>query len=289
LQLKIIDGYTGIISPVLTIDNSGNLYGCFYNGSYNEIDYIEKPCGGDWQNFGYYIGTGYSLVAGLDITTDITGKVHLIVSDSIDDNNIKILYYTNTNGEWTTQQLDNIDPLTQIECYVKKIAVDMNGFVHILGKRPYPYNTLIYITNQNAWDYREITNTPGYIAFCDLTVDRNNYPHASFSTDGDCALNYLTYHTDYNNLEWQKIDSDIDMGNGYYNSIAVDYNGNVHISCSSGGYSALKYITNISGSWHTYIIDDIIITSSGIALINETYPVIAYSGNNSLKIARITW
>ena len=290
---------TGYMYPSLARDTQGNLYECFYDRVADGINYFKKQSGGSWPaDFNSYIATGFTDVSGTDISADNEGNIHVIFTDHDGSGNYNVWYYKNTGGNWDSgTNLTTTSPLDQLtfKWDGNSLSTDINGSVHIFGISEYPYSHLIYVTNRDgSWSYKLCDNTNGFVGYYDIAVDRDNLPHASYSTDNNYAINYINYDQTNDSLISQAIDTGDSGGNGYYNSIVVDDEGNVHISCTTGGYAGIKYITNISGNWETYIIDnDSSVSATAIGLIKGKFPVIAYSvngyNNNKIKVANITW
>ncbi|GEM_PF-5190561 len=290
---------TGYMYPSLAMDTVGNLFGCFYDRVADGINYFKKQPGGSWPaDYNSYIATGFIDVTGTDISVDGEGNIHVIFTDHDVSGNYNVWYYKNTGGSWDSGlNLSTTDPLNQLTFGWdgNSLSTDINGAVHIFGVSEYPYSYLIYVTNKSgSWSYDLLNNSGGFVGYYDIATDIDSFPHISYSTDGNYALNYIGYDTASNSLKLQVVDAGSSGGNGYYNSIVVDDSGFVHISCTTGGYGGIKYVTNISGEWKTYVIDsDSTISATAIGLIGGKYPVIVYSvngyNNNKIKVARITW
>jgi len=96
-----------------------------------------------------------------------------------------------------------------------------------------------------------------------IAIDKDNRVHISYDDcDGsfDCKKFMVKYATNKSGA-WGKetIDNIGDVGR--YNAMAIDQNGFVHICYTDAWFYdsnyGLKYATNKSGKWETYIIDNV--------------------------------
>lgn len=128
----------------------------------------------------------------------------------------------------------------------------------------------------------------------DITIDSNNNLHISYKDySGDNTLKYAFNITG----TWvtATIDSNLNNDTGRYNSIDVDPNNKLHISYYEENVAppnALKYATNVTGTWVTSTIDNsadeigeyisIAVTGTGITNVHISY---IDSTNADLKYA----
>lgn len=140
-------------------------------------------------------------------------------------------------------------------------ATDSNGALHVVYVQ-YDHDVYLkYATNKSgAWvtdtvDNTEFTSSSASMS-PSIAVDSSGRIHISYCN----AKGYLKYATAKTVLiPWAISTVDNSKNVGQYSSIALDSAGNIHISYSSeyGSESdaAVKYATNVSGSWATSTVD----------------------------------
>ncbi len=172
------------------------------------------------------------------IAVDSRDNVHISYYDAT---NKDLKYATNASGSWVTETVDGSGDVVR---YIFSIAIDSSDNVYIIYRMHDIYiDDLKYATNASgSWVIKTI----------------------------------------------ESIVETEDSGGGVrYASIAIDSSDNVHISYSredwywdwSGSWyrdSALKYATNVSGSWATRVIE---MTTSEYAGIGRTSIALDSSGN----------
>lgn len=198
------------------------------------------------------------------IAVDSDGAVHISYYDVTNEN---LKYATNRTKSWTILTLDHINTVGKYT----SIAVDSDDKVHI----SYHYcawnvagycvpGELKYATDKlGGWNLYVIdSHTYGDIGlYTSIAVDSNNKVHISYFDNyefdfGSGLISYrdLKYATNKSGV-WQVETVDSSGDTGYWTSIALDSNNNVHISYYDSTNGDLKYATNASGSWQTFTLD----------------------------------
>ncbi len=104
---------------------------------------------------------------------------------------------------------------------------------------------------ENTWTTEAVDALKYFTDFSSraIAIDKNNHPHMAY---GGAHL----YYTYFDGTEWKYETIDISNGVGRYASIAIDTNNKVHISYYDDDNGALKYATNVAGSWVTSNLDN---------------------------------
>jgi hypothetical protein len=110
-----------------------------------------------------------------------------------------------------------------------------------------------------------------------IATDSLNHPHIAYGGDH-------LYHTYFDGAQWQYEIVDSSPGVGIDASIAIDSNGNVHISYYDETNDTLKYATNASGSWVTETVDS---SGSGVHFFSSDvhFTSIAIDSDNKVHIS----
>ena len=138
------------------------------------------------------------------------------------------------------------------------IAVDSNGVAHVVYFGNYNSQTLYYATNANgSWVTTVLKNQNGITNGASIVIDSNDTIHISYS-------HRFSQYSMGNNLYYSTCSSSCSsasswsgglvVGGGYYNDIAIDTNGTLHISHWTG--SSLQHSTcssscSTASSWTT--------------------------------------
>jgi hypothetical protein len=176
--------------------------------------------------------------------------------------------------------------------YDDTITISANGAVNSPQTRSV---SLSIAPKGTGWNIETI-DSAGYVGRSShLAIDSNNKIHISYADDGPKGFyTHLKYATNTSGA-WVTTTLASEDGNGYYigyfNDIAIDKNGKIHISYSyynnpsNTGY--LKYVTNASGTWGTSIIDNSEAAGSfnSIAIDSNNKVHISYVASGNLKYA----
>jgi hypothetical protein len=191
-------------------------------------------------------------------------------------------YATKTQSGWVVEQ-------PGIGGRLSAMAIDSSDNAHISYDGPGNY--LSYSTNSSGtWETEIIDNTLS-VTFTSIAVDSADYIHISYTGmfNGVRTIKYATNASGNWMTEILESSNSIDYRSP--SPIAVDLNGDVHvsfISYDSNDGSILRYITNASGTWSTDIIDIIqggFYPNSSIAVDSAGNVNIIYNSNYSLKYA----
>jgi len=181
------------------------------------------------------------------IAVDSTHKVHMVYPSEVG-----LKYASNVSGSWQTSTIDPaLTPRASID-------VDKDDKVHI----SYNYfDTLMYASNASGtWETEIVAGPYIYLTgtYNSIAVDSSNHAHISYEVMGREGIGPfrvdLAYATDAPGSWGSTL---VDGGEdyvyvGYYNSIAVDSTGAVHVSyirLSGDTFGPLKYATNRNGTW----------------------------------------
>jgi hypothetical protein len=220
--------------------------------------------GGSWST--QTIATG-AIGSCFSMAVDSKSHVH-VVYHILNSTGLSIIkYVTNAGGSWSTETIDS-----SAGGYFMSIAVDSQDYLHI-----------IYYNGDNR-DLRQAINDSvgAWEAYNSIAVDSQGYMHISYGKKDIGYNNYydLKYATNTGG-SWsiQTIET---LTNAYYNSIAVDSQGHVHISYENWvgttySQSDLEYATDEGGSWSNHTINDAISGGySSIALDSQDNVHIGY-------------
>lgn len=178
----------------------------------------------------------WSGVAGdISLTIDSNDKIHISYFHAV---NFDLKYATNVSGNWTNSVIVNGGPIGAFPAYSTSIAADKDNHIHI-GYYDDWDDTIKHITNKTgSW----VSSTVDHIGFA-----------AGWGTSIGITLNNVVYISYYNYDSGQIMCANNSAGdwntavvgeNYFLSSLAIDLNGNAHIS-----YGDLIYATNKSGVW----------------------------------------
>jgi len=120
--------------------------------------------------------------------------------------------------------------------------------------------------------------------YSSIAIDPFGYPHLSYLDDSN-PVDYVLGHAFFDGRTWHK--ETVDTGDvGWDNSMAIDYQGGIHIAYRSGTPSSLKYAYFDGRDWHIHTLEKGG-HSTSIALGDEGHPHITHVNNaNELRYAR---
>ncbi len=242
------------------------------------------------------------------IAVDSNGKAHIACFEYVRDEYIgadavpygNLRYATNASGALEDFTLDTGTGMTP------RIYVDKGDNVHIVHTKlgASDIQTMLdikYTTNKSgSWETVAVASRVVKGSDASIAVDADGKVHISLrneegvgTTDegGQGGLRYVTNATG----EWTWVDVDASVNCGNDGDIAVDGEGNVHISYLDKD-AGLKYATNAGGSWEYQLVDgtqhvgwntSIAVDSNGNVHISYSDPaaILEYPGNGYLKYA----
>ena len=275
------EGNVGSESSI-ALDSVGNVHISYYyyDSSNNKALKYATNASGSWAT--YFIDS--QNIVDTSIAIDSKGNVHISYTVYIGINPY-LLYATNSSGAWVITQIDS---LSSGWGFNTDIAIDSNDKVHI----SYSDGSLKYTTNSSgSWVTNTVDSTGAVGINNSIILNSNNKAHISYYDETNSTLKYAT------NASGEWVASTIDNYGtvGTYTSIAVDSKDKVHISYkddtkrtysmywwpTSAPGRALKYATNVSGSWETSFVDTIgdVGLDTSIAIDSKDNVHISYRDN----------
>jgi len=115
--------------------------------------------------------------------------------------------------------------------------------------------------------------------YTSLALDEDGYPHCTFYWDEDLYAQLVYYYQDADGWDYEYVDEQALWGdNGAYNSLALDGDGNPHVSYYSSDLDVLRYAYKDSGGWHVETVDGQTYVGghTSLALDSAGYPHISY-------------
>jgi catechol 2,3-dioxygenase-like lactoylglutathione lyase family enzyme len=226
------------------------------------------------------------------LALDGAGNPHISYYDS-DNRDLKYVHWTGST--WVIQTVDSEGSVGEYT----SLALDGGGNPHISyhdrtsGDLRYAYLT------GGTWISQTVDSAPSVGAYASLALDATApyTPHISYYASSNwggtwCDLKYATW----TGSTWisQTVDSTVDVGE--YSSLALDTDGNPHISYYDSTSYRLKYAYWTGGTWVKQIADDggSITVDVGyytsLALDTDDNPHISYldSTGDDLKYAHWT-
>jgi len=207
------------------------------------------------------------------IAIDLNGNAHISYYDETAQD---LKYAVNQLGAWNIETVDSTDDIGKYS----SIAVDSDGNVHIA----YMSGTgrLKYAKKSGLWSIATITDTGSVNGYPSIALDAQGNPHISFYVNYWGILKYAKY--DGSAWSFQNVDLSGYFGNGSvgtHSSLAIDADGNVHISYYDNTNKNLKYAKGVNGIWTSEIIDsdDDVGQYTSIALDSLGNPHISYYFN----------
>lgn len=175
-----------------------------------------------------------------DIALDSFNKPHIAYYDRTTG---ALKYASNVSGNWEPVELDTYSKTANF----LSIALDAGDAVHISY---YDITGLKYATNQTGAWVSVPLDTVGTSGLYNLISSDSNNIHISYFDSTNTAVKYAVCSggcTDASNWNIERVLSSGDTGR--YNSVAMDTDGNIHVSYLGGG--ELRYAENTTGTWRT--------------------------------------
>jgi hypothetical protein len=185
---------------------------------------------------------------GISMALDMNGKAHIAYNMPFHGDGLE--YATNASGSWVSTLLDDEGNTG----YRPSIALDSNGKVYISYYKHYPESLLKYATNVSGkWVIKVIDEVMNIGGNTSIALDNNGRPHISYCDliNSGGTYNYLKYTTNTSGswvTDLLDITGESIYSGGYgwlftNNSVALDNNGQVHITYKNVTRGELKYIT----------------------------------------------
>jgi len=171
----------------------------------------------------------------IHLRLDYNGKAHI---SYMDYNTRNLWYSTNASGQWESTELH------ERTGQYNAIAIDTSGKVHIFHS-PQDWG-LWYTTNATGnWKTELVRSDANW--FNSVAIDLDNVIHISSFDAFNGVLKYMKVE----NGAWERCYVDTQVDSGRYNDIALDTQGNVHISYHFWSFKngldigSLRYATNL--------------------------------------------
>jgi hypothetical protein len=208
------------------------------------------------------------------VTVDKSERVGLGTSIALDSNGYPyISYYDEYNdclklakwvgNSWKINIIDN-------ETIGTSTVIDSNDHIHIAY-----YDSNIELKyayyNGNYWHIEVVDTSTNVYGPPSIDLDKNNYPHISYTTYGGHEIKYAYWDGSKWNIQY----IDKLYSSACYSDIALDSRGYPHISYGDASHTSLRYAYWDGRSWHKEIIDS---NGNGgsIAIDSKNHPYIAY-------------
>ena len=232
-------------------------------GYVGEREVVEEERGHEWE-----IDTVDSTGGGetSDIAVDSNNRPHMIYFT----NEVNGLKYAHYDGEqW---RFEYVNPDNDIEANAQ-IALDSNNRPHICYHDQDTTNLKYVYYDGINWN-PEMIDSDVTCGATSIVVDEQDNPHICYQDNTHDTVKYAHY----NGATWNKETVDSDGNVGAFPSIAIDYEGGVHICYSE--YAPpdypLKYAYNDGNQWRIETVDLKDSMSSSIDVDNNNRPHISY-------------
>lgn len=248
----------------ISLDHNNAVHICYFDTARLQLKYATNSSGA-WTI--HPLDDSNGIRNGCSIAVDSLNNVHILYSGT------DLVHATNTTGNWTYTTLSGT-----FGAGLVSLAIDSNDKLHASFTTPGP--TLHYATNQSGvWQSQQIDaiSAGGGLWESSLGVDSSGNVHVAYG-----CLKYITNSTG----SW--LSEDLFSGSGCYPDMAIDSLDDVHIGFRDGNIptalfsftTALKYLTNKTGSWIEYTIE----TGS----ISGFYPAIGVDSGFYAHIASLS-
>jgi hypothetical protein len=230
---EIVDA-TGWCDASLALDSNDKVHMAYFSWSGGKVLRYATNASGPWApvDIDSFANIGCNAPHRVSLAVDATGVVHLAYAGDYPNYGLK--YATNPGGTWSVSTLDS-GSIAQVS-----LAVDLNGKAHIA-----------YANNASELKYAQNTTGTWTVAVLDnsgnpnhpaLVLDGAGHAHMSYANGQSGGT--LGYATDATG-SWQLVLVDAansDLNGATDTAIAVDAQGNVHISYVRSGN--IRYATN---------------------------------------------
>ena len=200
------------------------------------------------------------------------------------------------DGSWVKEFIEN----SGHDGWDNSIALDSAGGIWTASINPSEFGatTAVFVSHfdGSGWSVESIGSPAMTYKFgTTIAVDSQNRPHVAFYNEKEQALNYATR----DGADWKLVAVDGDGDTGKFASIAIDPDDNPRISHyaqNSPNGGEVRYSVFDGSEWSTSTIGEIAGVDIGfigarnltqLQLDGEGRPVVAYSGSDLLRVARL--
>lgn len=262
--------------PAIALDILRRPHIVFRKGSSGEIKYADRVTG-NWSVEAIASG-------GLDRQSfALDGNAKAYVAYSKDD---EIHYATNAAGMWLSSELDDCS----FYCAEVHLSLDLNGNAYL---------TYVNAKTSGIWRVREMSNvsgswplsavdvTPedlhGYI-YSGLTINTSGNPYIVYSSRED---NDIRLSMEIAPGSWSEEIIRSELGDVTYYDYIIDPEGVSYIvyDYGDGNDTSIIYLTNLSGDWKRFVIDEKKVRKPSLALDSSGFANIAYQCDQGICLA----
>ncbi|WP_144060459.1 hypothetical protein [Archaeoglobus sulfaticallidus] len=295
-HIETVDRAKDFRDTSIALDSNGNPHISYHNfswtfvGAVGELKYTYPRT----DYLGDYFWHIETVESGFDRGI-VVGEYTSVALDSNDNPHISYCNATflnleyawkDSNGNWHTETVDDGGIGTSI-------ALDSNGNPHI----SYSYNNgSIKYAYKDIFGWHTVFVEVGcstwmVYPYTSLALDSNGNPHISYCYYYNNTFGEIKYAEMFFNPiqhEWERVIETVDSsGGGRHPSLALDSNGNPHISYYDATNGDLKYAYKDANGWHIETVDSEgdVGKYTSLALDSNGYPHISYydATNGDLK------
>ncbi len=260
LHWILVDG-DDVKNPAIALDSTDRVHIIFAQGpeiETNALKYIQNV-NGSWsapESIVAAAGTAWST----DLALDSDDSLHLCYIEAGPASQASLIYMTTRGqdpGEWSGTGL-------HAAAYdAAALALDSNSYAHVIFYSPqviygnFATGGVGYVTNAPSGVWQTIEEVDTDWAGCqlegmtlDIVIDSSDDPHIVFNGDADGEFNEDTRYAVRTGGVW--VLDEVEDGDCYGagKSIAMDLDGNVHVSYYRTQNNDLRVADNISGPWN---------------------------------------
>ena len=225
----------------IAVDSNDNVHIFYIDDNEHRLMYITNEIG-DWGNL-TIIDEGHWDSAP-SVAVDSNNYLHVSYQSGGRD---KLMYSTNDGGSWSITEIDSSDTGE-----FSSIGIDSNDKPHISyfdnGNKVLKYAN----KDENSWTTSTIDNSETVGMYTSIAVDNSDNVHISYYDMANPSSEAFGIYGAEDNLKyitnaggsWSITEIDSDGRVGYYTSIVVDSNDDVHISYLDTSNTDLKYATD---------------------------------------------
>lgn len=265
----------------LALDASGSPHISYYDEPNDYLKHAVKTDTG-WQTEAVgRIGAGGRYTS---ITVDQEGRSHIAYRG-----NQGLRYVWRDESGWQCQTVDAAGG----NFGRTSIAIDSSGNPHISYFSAGSDDLNYALWNHTEWTIL-VADAEGYVGrFNSLVLDESDHPHISYGRlhQDDPYNSWRLWYAYFDGADWYT-ERVYGSGDPAYTSIALDSNGNPHVSFTSApipGY--LKYAFKDGGEWQILAVEDgpYWISFSSLALDDSNHPHISFVNESCAALWYTTW